>query len=204
MQKSIVQEIKNRSWQYEDIIDAAIISFTRYDTRYLFLHEFSESTFHLVPDKLLLARFIHYLSHTQSDSEKIECIYRLAFATLYRCDTPPQDTFDFLSAYCHSNEQLLTVFDTTIICEIDDWRIKQNLSRIENKKKQEEVRCEDRLNFELCRQEIVSGQHLEWLKHISYIYYSKYSDVDDKLTPMQRCADILGADESPNDFGKNH
>jgi len=194
VQKSIVQEIKNRSWQYKDIIDAAIISFTRYDTRYLFLHEFSESTFYLVPDELLLARFIHYLSHAQSDSEKIECIYRLAFATLYRCDTPPQDTFDFLTAYCHSNEQLLTVFDTSIICEIDDWRIKQNRSRIENKKKQEEARCEDRLNFELCRQEIVSGQHLEWLKHISYIYYSKYSDVDDKLTPVQRCADILGAE----------
>ncbi|EKG6671857.1 hypothetical protein L6X15_RS21360, partial [Escherichia coli] len=194
VQKSIVQEIKNRSWQYEDIIDAAIISFTRYDTRYLFLHEFSASTFHLVPDELLLARFIHYLSHAQSDSEKVECIYRLAFATLYRCDTPPKDTFDLLSAYCHSNEQLLTVFDTSIICEIDDWRIKQNLSRIENKKKQEKVRCEDRLNFELCRQEIVSGQHLEWLKHISYIYYSKYSDVDDKLTPVQRCADILGAE----------
>lgn len=86
------------------------------------------------------------------------------------------------------------MFDTSIICEIDDWRIKQNRSRIENKKKQEEVRCENRLNFELCRQGIVSGQHLEWLKHISYIYYSKYSDVDDKLTPVQRCADILGAE----------
>ncbi|MEI7228704.1 hypothetical protein [Pectobacterium carotovorum] len=194
VQKSIVHEIKNRSWQYEDIIDAAILSFTRYDTRYLFLHEFTESTFHLVPDELLLARFIHYLSHSQSDSEKIESIYRLAFATLYRCDTPPQETFDILSAYCHSNEQLLTVFDTSIICEIDDWRVKQNLSRVENKKKREEVRFEDRHNFELCRQEIVSGQNLGWLKYISYIYYSKYSDVDNKLTPAQRCADILGAE----------
>lgn len=194
LQKSIVHKIKIRSWQYKDIIDAAILSFTRYDARYLFLHEFNESTFHLVPDELLLARFINYLSHSHSDSKKIESIYRLAFVTLYRCKTPPLETFDFLSAYCHSNEQLLTVFDTSIICEIDDCRVKQNLSRIENKKKWEKVRFGDRHNFELCRQEIVSGQHLGWLKHISYIYYSKYSDVDDKLTPVQRCADILGAE----------
>ena len=194
VQKSIVYEIKNRSWQYEDIIDAAILSFTGYDTGYLFLYEFTESIFHLVSDELLLARFIHYLSHSQSDSEKIESIYRLALATLYRCETPPQETFDFLSAYCHSNEQLLTVFNTSIICEIDDWRVKQNLNRIENKKKREEVRFKDRHNFELYRQEIMSGQHLGWLTHISYVYYSKYRDVDDKLTPAQRCADILGAE----------
>ncbi|WP_329911268.1 hypothetical protein [Serratia quinivorans] len=194
VQKSIVQEIKNRSWQYEDIIDAAIISFTSYDTNYLFLYEFGGSTFHLIPDEILLARFIHYLSHAEADSEKIECIYRLTFPVLYRCAKPSQETFEFLSAYCHLNVKLTTVFETSIVCEIDDWRVKHNLNKIAYEKELNAARYEDRHSFELCRQEIVSGQHLDWLKHISYIYYSKYSDVDDKLTPVQRCAEILGAE----------
>jgi hypothetical protein len=194
MQKSIVQEIKNRSWQYEDIIDAAIISFTGYDTNYLFLYEFGGSTFHLIPDEILLARFIHYLSHAEADSEKIECIYQLTFPILYRCAKPSQETFEFLSAYCHLNVKLTTVFETSTVCEIDDWRVKHNLNKIAYEKKLNTARYEDRHSFELCRQEIVSGQHLEWLKHISYIYYSKYSYVDDKLTPVQRCAEILGAE----------
>lgn len=194
VQKSIVQEIKNRSWQYEDIIDAAIISFTSYDTNYLFLYEFGGSTFHLIPDEILLARFIHYLSHAEADSEKIECIYRLTFPVLYRCAKPSQETFEFLSAYCHLNVKLTTLFETSIVCEIDDWRVKHNLNKIAYEKELNAARYEDRHSFELCRQEIVSGQHLDWLKHISYIYYSKYSDVDDKLTPVQRCAEILGAE----------
>lgn len=194
VQKSIVQEIKNRSCQYEDIIDAAIISFTSYDTNYLFLYEFGGSTFHLIPDEILLARFIHYLSHAEADSEKIECIYRLTFPVLYRCAKPSQETFEFLSAYCHLNVKLTTVFETSIVCEIDDWRVKHNLNKIAYDKELNAARYEDRHSFELCRQEIVSGQHLDWLKHISYIYYSKYSDVDDKLTPVQRCAEILGAE----------
>jgi hypothetical protein len=198
VQKSIVQEIKNRIWQYEDIIDAAILSFTHYDTHYLFLHEFGASTFHLIPDEVLLARFIHYLSHTEADSDKIECIYRLTFPVLYRCAKPSQETFEFLSTYCHLNVQLTTVFETSIVCEIDDWRVKHNLNKIAYEKERNAARYEDRHSFELCRQEIVSGQHLEWLKHISYIYYSKYSDVDDKLTPVQRCADILGAENVTN------
>ncbi|HBV4559044.1 TPA: hypothetical protein MDY63_003931 [Klebsiella aerogenes] len=194
VQKSIVQEIKNRSWQYEDIIDAAIISFTSYDTNYLFLYEFGGSTFHLIPDEILLARFIHYLSHAEADSEKIECIYRMTFPVLYRCAKPSQETFEFLSAYCHLNVKLTTVFESSIVCEIDDWRVKNNLNKIAYEKELNVARYEDRHSFELCRQEIVSGQNLEWLKHISYIYYSKYSDVDDKLTPVQRCAEILGAE----------
>ncbi|GKW43342.1 NACHT domain-containing protein [Pectobacterium parvum] len=194
VQKSIVQEIKNRSWQYEDIINAAILSFTRYDTLYLFLHDFAGSTFYLIPDEILLARFIHYLSHAEASSDKTECIYRMTFAVLYRCTKPSQETFEFLSAYCHLNVKLTTVFETSIVCEIDDWRVKHNLSQIESEKERNAARYEDRQSFELCRQKIVSGQHLNWLKHISYIYYSKYSDVDDKLTPVQRCADILGAE----------
>lgn len=79
--------------------------------------------------------------------------------------TRPQDTFDFLSAYCHSNEQLLTVFDTTIICEIDDWRIKQNLSRIENKKNRKRfvVKIDSILSYvvkKLCRVNIWSGSNI--------------------------------------------
>lgn len=193
-QKSIVQEIKNRSWQYEDIIDAAILSFTRYDTHYLFLHDFAGSTFYLIPDAILLARFIHYLSHAEAGSDKTECIYRMTFAVLYRCTKPSQETFEFLSAYCHLNVKLTTVFETSIVYEIDDWRVKYNLSQIASEKERNAARYEDRQSFELFRQEIVSGQHLNWLKHISYIYYSKYSDVDDKLTPVQRCADRLGAE----------
>ncbi|QHA89690.1 NACHT domain-containing protein [Serratia rhizosphaerae] len=194
VQKSIVQEMKNRSWQYEDIIDAAILSFTRYDTHYLFLYEFGGSTFHHIPDEILLARFIHYLFHAEPGSDKTECIYRLTFSILYRCAKPSQETFEFLSAYCHLNVKLTSVFETSIVCEIDDWRVKHNLSQIAYEKERNAARYEDRYSFELCRQEIVSGQHLDWLKHISYIYYSKYSDVDDKLTPVQRCADILGAE----------
>ncbi|MEL2241179.1 hypothetical protein PAS25_09245 [Leclercia adecarboxylata] len=194
VQKSVVQEIKNRSWQYEDIIDAAILSFKHYDTHCLFLHEFGGSTFHLIPDEVLLARFIHFFSHAEADSDKTECIYRLTFAVLYRCAKPSQQTFEFLSAYCHLNVKLTAVFETSIVCEIDDWRVKHKLSQIAYEKKRNAALYEDRHSFELCRQEIVSGQHLEWLKHISYIYYSKYSDVDDKLTPVQRCADILGAE----------
>lgn len=195
VQKSIAQEIKNRSWQYEDIIDAAILSFTRYDTHYLFLHEFGGSTFHLIPDEILLARFIHYLSHAEADSHKTEYIYRLTFPVLYRCSKPSQETFEFLSAYCHLNVKLTTVFETSIACEIDDWRVKHNVNKIAYEKERNAARYEDRHSFDLCREEIVSGQHLKWLKHISYIYYSKYSDVDDKLTPVQRFADILGAEK---------
>ncbi|MEC9995854.1 hypothetical protein RCU16_06270 [Escherichia coli] len=92
----IVQLLKERDWQHEDIIDAAITSFTRYNTGYLFLHEFGQSTFGVIPRELLLSRFTHYLSSNGGTTDKTKFIYQLAFPTLWSCDAPPQQVFDFL------------------------------------------------------------------------------------------------------------
>ncbi|WP_164716797.1 hypothetical protein [Cedecea lapagei] len=86
----IVQLLKEREWQYEDIIDAAVASFSRYNTRFLFLNEFEQSTFWVIPREFLLSRFIHYLSSDKNISDKTKFIYRLAFLVHWSCDVPSE------------------------------------------------------------------------------------------------------------------
>lgn len=131
----IVQLLKEREWQYEDIIDAAIVSFTRYNTGYLFLHEFGQSTFGVIPRELLLSRFMHYLSSNRGGIlDKTRFIYRLAFPTLWNCDTPSQQVFNFLITYGGMSNELFSILEAALVCEIDDWRVKINISRIESER----------------------------------------------------------------------
>lgn len=188
----IVQLLKERDWQYEKIIDAAIASFTRYNTGYLFLHDFGQSTFAVIPHELLLSRFIHYLSSNGSISDKTRFIYRLAFPTLWSCDTPSQQAFDFLITYGGMNNELFSILEDALVCNIDDWRVKTNISRIENERKRQDIIDSNKVEFRQLREQIVSGEHLGWLKHIAYIYYALYNDVDEKLSCVERLSSSLG------------
>ena len=188
----IVQLLKERDWQYEDIIDAAIASFTRYNTGYLFLHEFGQSTFGVIPRELLLSRFIHYLSSNRGILDKTRFIYRLAFPTLWSCDTPSQQVFDFLITYGGMSNELFSILEAALVCEIDDWRVKMNISRIENERERQDIINSNKMDFQQVREQIVSGDHLGWLKRIAYIYYAFYDDVDEKLTCFERLSSSLG------------
>jgi hypothetical protein len=188
----IIQLLKERDWQYEDIIDAAIASFTRYNTGYLFLHEFGQSTFGVIPRELLLSRFIHYLSSNRGILDKTRFIYRLAFPTLWSCDTPSQQVFDFLITYGEVSNELFSILDAALVCEIDDWREKINISRIESERERQDIINSNKIDFHQVREQIVSGEHLGWLKHIAYIYYAFYNDVDEKLTCFERLSSSLG------------
>ncbi|HCL5250580.1 TPA: hypothetical protein N2G30_000659 [Salmonella enterica] len=188
----IVQLLNERDWQYEDIIDAAIASFTRYNTGYLFLHEFGQSTFGIIPRELLLSRFIHYLSNNRGILDKTRFIYRLAFPVLWSCDTPSQQTFDFLITYGGMSNELFSILEAALVCEIDDWRVKINISRIENERERQDIINSNKMDFQQVREQIVSGDHLGWLKRIAYIYYAFYNDVDEKLTCFERLSSSLG------------
>lgn len=48
------------------------------------------------------------------------------------------------------------------------------------------------MDFQQVREQIASGEHLGWLKHIAYIYYALYNDVDEKLTCFERLSSSLG------------
>lgn len=188
----IVQLLKERDWQYEDIIDAAIASFTRYNTGYLFLHEFGQSTFGVIPHELLLSRFIHYLSSNRDIHDKARFIYRLAFPTLWSCDTPSQQIFDFLITYGGMSDELFSILEAALVCEIDDWRVRVNISRIERERERQDIINSNKMDFQQVREQIISGDHLGWLKRIAYIYYAFYSDVDEKLTCFERLSSSLG------------
>lgn len=188
----IVQLLKEREWQYEDIIDAAVASFSRYNTRFLFLHEFDQSTFWVIPRELLLSRFIHYLSSDEKVQDKIRFIYRLAFPVLWSCDVPSQKVFDFLISYGLFNNKLSSVLEDALICEIDDWQVKNNVNRLESEKEKRDTINADKLDFELYREQIVSGVHTGWLKHIAYIYYARYTDVDKKQSYSEHLSSALG------------
>ncbi|EAP9253584.1 hypothetical protein LAA83_000611 [Salmonella enterica subsp. enterica serovar Takoradi] len=196
--EQIVQLLKEREWQYEDIIDAAVASFSRYSTRFLFLHEFEQSTFWVIPRELLLSRFIHYLSSDEKTPDKIKFIYRLAFPILWSCDVPSQKVFDFLISYGLFNNELSTILEDALICEIEDWQVKNNVSRLESEKEKRDIVKADKLDFELHREQIVLGLHKGWLKHIAHIYYALYSDVDDKQSYLERLSSLLG-DENVTD-----
>ncbi len=188
----IVQLLKERDWQYEDIIDAAIASFTRYNTGYLFLYEFGQSTFNVIPRELLLSRFIHYLSSNGGIPDKTRFIYRLAFPTLWSCDTPSQQVFDFLITYGGMSNELFSILEDALVCEIDDWRVKINISKIESERERQDIIDSNKVEFQQLREQIVSGEHLGWLKHIAYIYYALYNDVDEKLSCFERLSSNLG------------
>ncbi|EHA2458952.1 hypothetical protein JKI42_001443 [Salmonella enterica] len=188
----IIQLLKERDWQYEDIIDAAVASFDRYNTRFLFLNEFEQSTFWVIPRELLLSRFIHYLSSNKNISDKTKFIYRLAFPTLWSCDTPSQQVFDFLITYGGMSNELFSILEDALVCDVDDCQVKININRIESERKRQDIIDSNKVEFQQLREQIVSGDHLGWLKRIAYIYYAFYNDVDEKLTCFERLSSSLG------------
>lgn len=188
----IAQLLKEREWQYEDIIDAAVASFSRYNTRFLFLNEFEQSTFWVIPRELLLSRFIHYLSSNKNTSNKTKFIYRLAFSLLWSCNISSQKVFDFLISYGLFNNELSSILEDELICEIEDWQVKNNVRRLENEKEKKDIINADKLDFQLHREQIISGAHKWWLTRIGYIYYALYIDVNKKQTYSERLSSAFG------------
>jgi len=188
----IAQLLKERDWQYENIIDAAIASFTRYNTGYLFLHEFEQSTFGVIPREFLLSRFIHYLSSNVTLPDKTKFIYRLAFPTLWSCNAPSRQVFYFLITYGGINNEVFSILEDELVCGVDDWRIRINISRKESERERQDIIDSNKVEFQQLREQIVSGEHLGWLKHIAYIYYALYNDVGEKLSCFERLSSNLG------------
>ncbi|ENT4449678.1 NACHT domain-containing NTPase [Salmonella enterica] len=188
----IVLLLKEREWQYADIIDAAVASFSRYNTMFLFLNEFEQSTFGVIPRELLLSRFIHYLSNDEKTPEKARFIYCLAFPVLWNCGVPSQKVFEYLISYGLFNNELSSILEDALICEIEDWQVKNSIRRLESEKEKRNIINSDKLDFQLHREQIVSGVHKGWLKHIAYIYYARYSDVDEKQTYSERLSSAFG------------
>ncbi|WP_419686438.1 NACHT domain-containing protein [Serratia marcescens] len=194
MQKPIVEKLNENLWKHEDIIDAAIISLAHYDTGYSFLYEFNGSTLGVISNEIILSRFIHHLSANEFVPAKIALVYRLAFYLLYSCEVPSQGVFEFLSSYRDVDMTLNKIFDDAVVCEIEDWRVEQNIRRGALKNERQLAINNNKYNFDICRQKIISGSHLNWLKHIAYVYYAKYSDVNKKITPIQRLSSVLGCE----------
>ncbi|MFS6812766.1 hypothetical protein [Citrobacter meridianamericanus] len=105
---------------------------------------------------------------------------------------PSQQVFEFLITYGKMNNELLFILKDALVCDIDDWRVKINISRVEGERERQDIIDSNKVEFQQLREEIVSGEHLGWLKHIAYIYYALYSDVDEKLFCFKRLSSSLG------------
>jgi hypothetical protein len=190
--KKLQQQLLAQQGLFPDIVDEAIYSLDEKNLNFSFLHNLKDSFLGIINYDTILERLINYVSTIKENNAKSHFMYRLSFAVLFTLDNPARDTFEFLLNLGEHDPELLKIKESVLFCEIEDWRQKQNERNYNAKIDKIEQIKKDKIEFEKYRCDIVSASHLRWLEYISYIYYSKYYDIDITLSPRKRIASSLG------------
>jgi hypothetical protein len=158
--------------------------------RWLRLARFREVTLLQVTPKELLDEMTAHMARATVGGDKELFLYEAALATTFSMDGPQANTaFEKLFTFADNRADLRTIRDASMSCAIPSGL----LNRPPRNDGDTELDLQtQRRNFEKGADAIRNGAHLGWLTWAAQVYFSLFSDVDEKASPRERLVEVLG------------
>jgi hypothetical protein len=158
--------------------------------RWLRLHRFREVTLLQVTPGELLDHLTAHMARATVGSDKELFLYEAALGMTFSMNGPQANMgFEKLFALADNRADLRAVRDACVSCKISPRGL---LNRPPRDDGDTEHDLEQRRNFENDADAIRNGNHLGWLTWAAQVYFSLFSDVDEKASPRERLVAVLG------------
>jgi predicted NACHT family NTPase len=159
------------------------------DQRWLAFHRFREATFfELSPEAL--ATIAVQVMDSETDSGRRLFLYEVALGQTFQMAFPQASTrFDELYERAENDTGLRAIRDANVAANLPQNYFSHRSSRAPQ---DGDNRARQQQDFDRDIDQIRSGAHLGWLKHLAFLYFGLYSDTDKNLSPRDRIAAWLG------------
>lgn len=176
------------------LLDAWIECFDASDSRHsrwvVFRHVFAQC----FDNAHLLDRLRHALGRFNSDKD---CF--ILRRMLEICLSTPDEyggVFWYLYDYASQDDALIEILDMYCVCEVEDWRLEDEQSRMRSIEEDAANREKALVHFDEHRAQIFSGEHLAWMGEIGNHYFGR-NDIDDRsIDPMVRLNEFFGEERT--------
>lgn len=172
------------------LLDAYIECFDVDDIKRGSWYSFQRIFAPLLDDHLVLDRLGHALGKF---GEGKDCfILRRLFEICFSTPEVHADLFWHLYGYADRSEALVEIRDKLCVDQVEDWQFEDAHSRLRRKEERKVYREREFSDFDANREQIVSGEHLEWMEKIGNHYFGLYNTDDRSLEPIARLHDFFG------------
>lgn len=160
------------------------------ENRWLALHEFHKATLFELNTQVLAELSVQAFDTAQPGSDRRLFLYEVALAQCFQL--PPSQVeaaFDYLDSCAEDDAALRIARDAALVIVLP---AKYFEYRSSNAPQSEENRERQQQDFDRDIEQIRSGDHVGWLRHLAMIYFGLYGDTDQSLLPRRRIAQCLG------------
>jgi hypothetical protein len=160
------------------------------DQRWLALNQFREATLFELKPETLAALAVKMLDAPETRDDRRTFLYEIALSLSYQMPFPQATAlFDDLYQRAEADSRLRSARDTSVVANLPSNYFAGRSARVSHTA---DSRAQQQQDFDRDIDQIRSGVHLGWLKHLAFIYYGIYSDTDRNLSPRERITAWLG------------
>ncbi|WP_442754278.1 NACHT domain-containing protein [Methylocystis sp. JAN1] len=157
---------------------------------FLEFSRFQEAILHVLSPEELVAAVTETFSRTNPCSVERQFLYEIGLSLSYRADPANGiGIFDDFFERAEQEETLKSIRDSLIVTILPENYL---TFRARRDRESENGRDQRRQEFDQDIAAIRSGSHIGWVDYLGRIYYAKFFDLDEKLSPHDRLADFLG------------
>jgi hypothetical protein len=129
------------------------------------------------------------MSRATVGSDEELFLYEAALAMTFSMDGPQSNTaFERLFALADNRDDLRAVREASLSCAIPSGLLDRP---VHDDDKRHDLKTQRR-NFKKNADAVRNGKHLGWLTWAAQVYFSQFSDVDEKASPRERLVTVLG------------
>ncbi len=160
------------------------------NTRWFLIRRFQETILFEVGVAELIRQIIQAFDVATPGTSRQQCLYEVALTlTLQLNESDIAPVFEELYEKATSEPILIATRDEMLVASLPEKFFEYRSRRAENSI---DSRSRDRKDFDENIRKIRNGIHLGWMKHLSHIYFSLFSDTDRSISAPKRIVDWLG------------
>ncbi len=164
------------------------------NTGWRLLYDFQGAIMHSVPHEILARSAFEMLTSRKVVTHKECFLYRICGELILFGDPPVIDLFEDFFLFADCCEQLQEIRKELCQCQIQDWRQKDNIRRLERERNREHGRAKNIAYLEQRKESIRVGENLNALTFLVRIFFGFFHDVDKTLPSVERLNKEVGED----------
>ncbi|MFK5894002.1 MAG: hypothetical protein QM504_12345 [Pseudomonadota bacterium] len=191
---------KIRAWIFDNndfVLDLFLVALDNYNINNkhnLFWYDFSSTMMNEINRVPFAQSAFNLIKDNTNFTAKEKLIFDIVLSIVVNEDPTNRNIFEKIYDFGVLYPELEKILERECSCFVQDWRIENINNKIVKKNERQEGRRKHRLEFNKNINDIRSGKDLNKLIFVAYIYFSKFTDTDDKVSPEERVIEFLGID----------
>ncbi|MBI5453142.1 MAG: hypothetical protein HY956_00790 [Deltaproteobacteria bacterium] len=157
-----------------------------------FIYKFKNITMYSLSNRIFIEYIFSILKNKDRFAAKDYFLYELLGILIFESI----DLFEEYYNFANGNERLEKIRDKNCFHILEDWRIKNIQEKWQNERENETKTKQIMSDLSEDQESIRSGQHLNALGWLAYLYFGLFIDSKKELSPMERLQSRIGEEMS--------